>query len=635
MIRNSSPYYFYYLTVGALCFTLSCQKKAPSEPDSTFFERQNAANNGDYLATYPLSDADACIARLKAEVPADLQPWGCLSIWYHMPRTNPEVNFRLLDLYEENYPHDTVFAFAQLVRGEFYVDLAQFEEAKICLEDAHDRYTRLNRPLDAGDAIYLLARSYSFRNNYADALKTYFNVLDLLNLHDTTFTHRRAYLYRDISIVYRNSGNKLQQLIWLKKMWDADVSKVDNPWEFRAYTASDLSSYYLTENPDSSIVWAQMAIDIFKAENESSPPLTRFVYKLARAYLNKGECQTALPYFLDAYRRNTDQSSLFAYYQYGHALGECYLCVGKLDSAEIYLNESLATPDTGNLANAYALLGEVYGKKQLYKKAWLAEKESAQLTKAKITSDRIKATADADARYQLAQKVYRIQTLESEHQITRQKYLIASLLGLLLVSILLFRYQRQRTKHKLLEQERNVLEQEKLLLDQAKEIAETNERLKTQELLLAQKDLVETKAQLHETIDILSLKNQLVEELHLRITDVNNQLDKNKEGAPNEHLTSMKILTPSDWVLFQRRFDEQLPGILPKLQQDFPYLTSAETRLFLLIKLGFETSEIAETLGIARDSVWRSRHRLSKKLNLPDTSTLDSFISAFYVLEEY
>jgi hypothetical protein len=84
-----------------LCSTLGCQKNAPSDSDSTFFERQNAAHGGDYLATYPLTDADSCIARLKAEVPPSLQPWGCLSIWYHMPRSKPEVNFRLLDLYEK------------------------------------------------------------------------------------------------------------------------------------------------------------------------------------------------------------------------------------------------------------------------------------------------------------------------------------------------------------------------------------------------------------------------------------------------------------------------------------------------------------------------------------------------------
>jgi DNA-binding NarL/FixJ family response regulator len=181
----------------------------------------------------------------------------------------------------------------------------------------------------------------------------------------------------------------------------------------------------------------------------------------------------------------------------------------------------------------------------------------------------------------------------------------------------------------LIAQEKTVLEQEKQLLEQDKILAETNERLKTQELQLAENDLAETKAELHATIDILALKNQLIEELHLRIINTNPSLDKNNNNSPNQDLTSMKILTPADWVLFQRRFEEQLPGIIPKLQSDFPKLTSAETRLFLLIKLGFETTEISETLGIARDSVWRSRHRLGKKLNLPDTNTLDSFISAF------
>jgi tetratricopeptide (TPR) repeat protein/DNA-binding CsgD family transcriptional regulator len=522
-----------------------------------------------------------------------------------------------------------VFAFAQLVRGEFYVDLAQFEDAERCLKDAYDRYIRLNRPLDASDGPYLLARSYLYQNNYADALQTYFDVLDLLNQYDTTFSHRRASLYREIGIVYQRSGNKQQQLFWWKKMWDADPSKMDHPWDWKANTAADLSSYYLTENIDSSIVWAKMAIDIFKAENESSPPPPRFIYKLATAYLKKGDCQTALPYFLDTYRRNTDQSNLFAYYQYGLSLGECYLCVGKLDSAEIYLNESLATPDTGNLANAYELLGDVYGKKGRYQKAWLAEKENFRLTKAKITTDRIKATADADARYQATQKAHRIQALETEQEIIHQKYFIALLLTLLSMGLLLFSYQRQRSRHQLIAQEKTVLEQEKQLLEQAKILVENNERLKTQELLLTQKDLLDTKAELDATIDMVSIKNQLIEDLHLRITNANTPAEGNNENLPDASLTSMKILTPTDWVQFQKRFEEQLPGIIPKLQSNYSHLTSAETRLFLLLKLGFDTPEIADTLGIARDSVWRSRHRLSKKLNLPDTNRLDSFIGMF------
>lgn len=81
----------------------SCDDTEDNEVEG-FFERQNAAHEGDYIATYPLSDPDSCIARLKEEVPKALQPWACLSLWYHLPRDSPEVNFRLLELYEENYP---------------------------------------------------------------------------------------------------------------------------------------------------------------------------------------------------------------------------------------------------------------------------------------------------------------------------------------------------------------------------------------------------------------------------------------------------------------------------------------------------------------------------------------------------
>jgi hypothetical protein len=51
----------------------------------------------------------------------------------------------------------------------------------------------------------------------------------------------------------------------------------------------------------------------------------------------------------------------------------------------------------------------------------------------------------------------------------------------------------------------------------------------------------------------------------------------------------------------------------------------------MLIKLNFDTLEVSEALGISKESVWRSRHRLSQKLGLEETKDLDGFVVGFSI----
>lgn len=624
-------YQYLFATVALVYLLLIPACKQNTQPDDDFFERQNVAHDGDYLATYPLSNADSCIARLKAEVPEHLQPWGCLSIWYHMPRTNPAVNFRLLELYEENYPHDTVSAFAQLMRGEFYVSLAEFDSARICLEDAHEIYTALDRPLDASDATYLQARSYLYQYRFADALQSYFEVLDLLDKYEPTFTHRRASLYHDIAIAYERNDDRLQELSWLNKLWEVDFSNLDNSWRYRAMAANGLSIHYLKTDPDSSLYWANMTIDIFKKENKAALPPASFVYWQARAYFKKGECSTALPYFLDAYRRNRNKQEVFDYYRYPMALGECYLCLGKLDSAEVYLNEALPTPDTLHLSVTHKLLSEVYEKRGDWQKALTEARESRRLYETKFTTDKVKEVAALEARYENAKKEHRIARLEEQKKSTLQQGFLIVLSLLLTLGLLLSLFFRQRGR-------RRILEQENELLEQGKKLAEAEAQLKNQELkrttsdLRASKDnLQTTQKELDSTNHLLLLKTQLIEELQMKLIQKDNALDKGDLSArpESDDVYSMKILTKEDWSRFRKKFEQSFPGYLHELKRMFPEMTVAELRLFLLLKLDFENWEIAETLGISPKSVIRTRHRLRRKLGFENNKELDHFILHF------
>jgi tetratricopeptide (TPR) repeat protein len=588
--------------------------------DLDFFERQNAAHDGGYIATYPLSDPDACIARLKEEVPPELQPWGCLSIWYHMSRDSPAVNFRLLDLYEQNYPHDTVFAFCQMMRAEFYVDLAKFDSAKICLEDAYQRYMALGRPLDASDAQYLLARSYLYQNRFPEALDTYFGLLSYLNEQSPVFSDRHANLYHDISVAYERSNNREQYKEWLEKCWQTDTGSLSAPWLFRARVARQFSVYFLKHDPDSSIYWARKMQEIYREANPGKPVPVSMQYKLGRAYFESGRCREALPLFLQAYRANPYGGNRMVYYQVPMALGECYLCLGQLDSAEWYVRESLASPDTGNLSVAHGMLQEIYEQKGLYQEALSEALKSRQLFEAKFTADKAEAIAHLDARFKTAQKEHRITELEQERQALNLKMLIGGLALSLALVVLASLYFRQRNRHLILQQQNQLLAKDKALVL-------AREQLHVQALELSKTALQATQKELDEKARLLELKSQLIQELHMELSQVSASARKPSDpGSGPSALKNMKILTEEDWSVFKKRYDEHFPGFMDYLKIKFPDLTSGETRLILLLKLDFSNKEIAGTLGISPQSVWRNRHRLSKKLGLETTGELNDFI---------
>jgi len=65
------------------------------------------------------------------------------------------------------------------------------------------------------------------------------------------------------------------------------------------------------------------------------------------------------------------------------------------------------------------------------------------------------------------------------------------------------------------------------------------------------------------------------------------------------------------------------------VKTQFLEFSPAETRLFLLIKLGFETREIAAVLGISIESIWKARYRMRKKIDLKEMGDLDGFVQRF------
>lgn len=596
----------------------------PTHEREQFFKEKDAANNGDYLATYPLASPDSCIARLKAEVPEAFQPWGCLSLWYHLPRTSPATSFKLLDLYEKNYQHDTVRAFAQISRAEFYVSLAKFDSAQTCLNEAQEIYARLKRPSGLGEVKLLEARSQVYQNNFAASLKSNFEYLAILDAIDTSLTQRRSILYYDIATTYERSGEPREALLWHMKHWNADHRRLERPLDNKVRLAYFIGVSYRTLNKDSSLYWTKLAVDM--QQNQVKKPIpAELSMMLGRAYFAKGDCRSALPHYLYGYRNNMDKHEAFGNFKFALGLGECYHCLGKLDSARIFIQESLTSPDTAALAKSQGLLSNIFAQKGDWKSAWAAEKESRHLFQRTFTVEKAKAVAGLEAQIEAAEKSRQVAELELAQKNLLQKNLIIVLLGTIATIFFISLFFRQRTHRQLLERENKILGQEKQLAEVRERVVALELERTNSELEVSISALATTKESLDQTSKLLATKNDFINELQLRMT--NPPLDGAHLG--NSQLHTMKILTELDWVRFQELFEMNYPGLIGQTKSRFEGLTSAETRLFLLIKLGFDKQEIANTLGIANESVSRTRHRLGKKINLSNDMDLDIFVRQF------
>ncbi|SEA63509.1 hypothetical protein SAMN05192529_13610 [Arachidicoccus rhizosphaerae] len=175
---------------------------------------------------------------------------------------------------------------------------------------------------------------------------------------------------------------------------------------------------------------------------------------------------------------------------------------------------------------------------------------------------------------------------------------LAILIGLALLSVIaILAYNRYRIKHRLaLEQISSKQKLAELEVQRAKEQIKTfTERIQKSEVLIEHlKTLKPTEKENH-----LQLENKLL---------------------------AYSLITNEGWDQFRIEFIQVYPHFYPALQRLAGSLTPAEERLTALIHLQLNNAQIANALGIAKESVSRSKRRLKARLRLSDEASLEVFL---------
>lgn len=142
--------------------------------------------------------------------------------------------------------------------------------------------------------------------------------------------------------------------------------------------------------------------------------------------------------------------------------------------------------------------------------------------------------------------------------------------------------------------------------------------------LSRKRELAETEAKQAKN-QISSFKENIIEKENL-IVNLQKQLVAGNEQA-HQSLLQYTLVTDAAWEKFRLEFSKAYPNFLRSLQNRLPAISPAEERLATLLYLKLTDNQMANTLGISKESVGRSKRRLKQRLQLKQEVKLDVFIA--------
>ncbi len=612
----------FVLPAVALVFLFfACQNESEQQPQEIF------ASNSGYFTRLPMHRPEACALKIKNEVPEKWQFTACQCLYYSLPENSP-VAFGHLDFFEKTFPSDSMRAFSQMVRGELFTGQARFDTARACLSESFEIYQKLKKPKNAGDVKRFLSRISLNQGDFPETTRLLLEALELYGKIDSILELDRYFNIRlDLANAYFAEKNYREALKWSQSTWDFAhlFPQTDG---FKIVAAGNLAQNYIYLNrPDSALVLAKLALES-QSTFKNYWEIDKRHFILAEAFLAAGDCKNALAHFQQATCCISPDANRVKIFKYDEATADCYLCLGRLDSAEFFYKKCLASPDTAALADVHEGLSKIFREKNDLPRALFHADESRRLHEMVFNVEKTKIVGSLNLKFVKAKQEKELAEIKFEQETAHQQNLISVLFLAFALAAALFFANRHLSRRRLVEQKNLLLEQEKLLLEKEKQLGAAREALQKQELDRSQANLEAKSHELEQTSQLLNLKNQLIEELKIQVFE--KPATRSAENLTDKKsFHQLKILTDNDWATFRERFEEHFPGFIGRVKMQFLEFTAAETRLFLLIKLGFETREIAAVLGISIESIWKARYRMRKKLKLDEGDDLDLFVRKF------
>nr|WP_262903536.1 tetratricopeptide repeat protein [Niabella beijingensis] len=312
-------------------------------------------------------------------------------------------------------------------------------------------------------------------------------------------------------------------------------------------------------------------------------------------------------------------------------------CSEALPLLNEYLQSSRACLDSLNIAMAQNALAALYFRQEQYEPALAAARQAWQIAQSRnIYPEMINAAGWMRALYKQARNIdsafyyadvqNRYQEEERDRNKKSEFSVIKAQLAFDNLQYSLILAQSLANKEKTI---RNailaaivLLTIIALLLYNRKRVKEQY-RMRVMELrhAAAKRDVQEAKDKIGLFTRNIIEKNDLIDSLQQQLSD------RTTEADASEQLRSYPLLTEEDWEKFREQFSKAYPAFFDNLRRRMENLTPAMERLAALLFLKLTNYQIANTLGIGKDSVARSKRRLRTGLNLATDQALEDEIA--------
>ena len=344
-------------------------------------------------------------------------------------------------------------------------------------------------------------------------------------------------------------------------------------------------------NYNKAIVYYNEAITLSKEIN-ASEMLVSALNDLALGYMYSKDFQNALHYIKESIKI-AEKDSLEINESRYTTIGQIYLKLNQLDSAEFYIKKALTSSNVYRLENAYIALHNIYNKKNLYKEA------SSSLAKAWIYNDSITKLDKSRTLIEMQEK-YDQQKVKDEAamEIRLQKQRTQTTIGIIIVVVLLVGiYARYRYRQRIAR------------LAEAEERIDTLSRMLEEAQQATGKDDAFVKRMLLQQLGVIRLvantptaQNQA---LLRRLAELGN------DQVPVEELIVWEDLYP----LIDRLYN----GFHAYLIERFgSVLTDKEVQICCLLCAGFSTKEISVITHQSTSFIYVRKTSIRKKLGIEE-----------------
>lgn len=303
-------------------------------------------------------------------------------------------------------------------------------------------------------------------------------------------------------------------------------------------------------------------------------------------------------------------------------IGKIYIAQEQYDTALNYI--TLATKlaekdnDLEQVVIGYELLSNIYKEKNDLPRS-IEFLEKLHPLKDTIARQSLSLSlAEKEAEFQIQKKQQELELLEKtgyQHRLLRNGIILICVLVIFILALFINRYNV-------------IMKFQKQELDRLRIIKQLEEKEK---LLLKEKLTHQEKMLASNTMHIIQ-KNKILSDLKSEISNLPatkstenfNTKIKNINRAIETNMTF-----EDDWQKFKLQFEQVHPNFFSKLYEKFPGLANSEIRFCAYIKMGHNTKEIAQLMGVNASSVQKARYRLKKKMDLGTSVNLVDYIQNF------